>query len=596
MDAAGLKQKLEQLDGGGYKAYRKIKGSYLFPRFTFFVDHVQSDPFAAPSRMRVRVLQSDAGFEPRLYCTDVRQTALEDYIARAFDSAISRYVKGHRGTGKSGLVTVDSGGQEILKRTAAVANESFVEVRFAVGLPASGRRCRGKDAAAILFGELPLLVDASLYFDGHAAAGLKAHVEAAEDQEWLRRQLPGLGLVAFVADGAILPRESGVSDRPRAADPVVGFQSPEQLRVGVDLPNGGRTCGMGIPEGVTLIVGGGYHGKSTLMNALERSVYCHIPGDGREGVVTRSDAVKIRAEDGRRVERVNISPFISNLPFGVDTVGFRTENASGSTSQAANIIEALEAGSQLLLIDEDTSASNFMIRDELMQRLIPKSSEPITPFIDRVRDLKKEHGVSTVLVMGGSGDYFEVADTVIAMKNYRPEIITAEARRVAASRQDVRKIEALKGFGALTARVPLAHGIDPRRGRREKVGARDLKTIHFGAQVVNLDGLEQLVDLSQTRAIGDLILYGLRRGYYDGQTDIKQILDRLLADVELGGLGIISPFAGASGAVTGPGPESGGEAGAPAAASPDEHPGDYALPRRFEIAAAFNRMRSLQVK
>lgn len=71
---------------------------------------------------------------------------------------------------------------------------------------------------------------------------------------------------------------------------------------------------MGIPEGVTLIVGGGFHGKSTLLQALERGVYHHIAGDGREMVITRQDAVKVRAEDGRNIEKVNISAFINNLP------------------------------------------------------------------------------------------------------------------------------------------------------------------------------------------------------------------------------------------------------------------------------------------
>ena len=579
MDSDGLKQKLLQIDGRGYKSYRGIRGAYDFPRFELFIDYVQGDPFAAPSRMRARVPQSGAGFDAALFERRVRRVALEDYLARAFARAIGELVKGNRGTGKSGQIGVDSGGQEILERTAAVVNADFVEIRFVAGLPAEGRRCLGREAAAMLIGEVPRLVDASLFMDALDAAAVQRHVEAAEDQAWLRDWLAENGLVAFVADGSVLPRESGIRDLPLKGPDVVEFLSPPELRQEPALPNRGRVTGMGIPQGVTLIVGGGYHGKSTLLGALERGVYSHVPGDGRELVACRGDAVKIRAEDGRRVEKVDISPFISNLPFDIDTRAFSTLNASGSTSQAANIVEALEAGSRLLLIDEDTSATNFMIRDELMQRLIAKDKEPITPFIDQVGNLEGEHGASTVLVMGGSGDYFGVADTVIAMEDYLPRVVTAEARRIAATRKDVRAAEGPGSFGPLGARAPLPGSFNPRRGRREKVAAKGLGTIVFGRQTVDLSLVEQLVDRSQTRAIGDLVWYGLRRGYLDGSAGLGEVLDRLLADVAAAGLDLISPFA-----------EEDAREG-----RPGTHPGDYALPRRYEVAAMINRMRSLAV-
>lgn len=584
MDAANLKRKLTQIDGRGYKAYREIGGSHgialpgqrAIPEFTLYIDHVQGDPFAAPSRMRVRVSRQLAGFEPQLFETPVRQVALEDFLARAFRQAIKRFVKGGRGTGKSGFIGVDAGGQEILHRTAAVINQEFVEVRFTAGLPASGRRCLGLEAAAMLLQEVPALVEASLSMRALDSEAIRAHIESAEDQEYLRNQLREMGIVAFVADGSQLPRHSGIDDGPLMTGHVVDFQAPQELRVTVSLPNGGQVDGMGIPEGVTLIVGGGYHGKSTLLSAIERGVYSHIPGDGRELAATREDAVKIRAEDGRRVERVDISPFVANLPFGTDTVAFRTENASGSTSQAANIVEALEAGARLLLIDEDTSATNFMIRDELMQRLISKEKEPITPFIDQVRNLYREYGVSTILVMGGSGDYFEVADTVIAMESYKPRLVTAEARRIAADRQDVRAREGGDSFGALRERLPLAQGINPVRGGRSKVQVKALGSLMFGRQTVDLTSVEQLVDISQTRAIGDLVLYGRTHGFFDGQTTLAQVLDRMFGLIRDKGLDVISPLAGRNGV--------GG------------HPGDYAMPRRYEVAAMLNRLRSLEVE
>ncbi|MEW6019339.1 MAG: ABC-ATPase domain-containing protein [Pseudomonadota bacterium] len=564
-DHNALAEALAALDGKGYKAYREIKGMYVFPRFTLWIDHVQGDPFAAPSRLRAAVSQPLAGFEPGLYSSRIRRTALEDFIARAFRDAIGRYVRGGRGTGRSGTMAVDAGAQEIIERTAADVDDDRVEVRFTAGLPADGRRCRGADAAAMLLEELPRVVASSLYHDTLDAAAVRAHVEAAEDQDSLRRGLASRGLVAFVAEGAVLPRRSGVSDLPLEGE-TVPFHAPARLRAVFDLPNRGRVEGMGVPEGVTLIVGGGFHGKSTLLAALERGVYDHVPGDGRELAVTRADAVKIRAEDGRRVEGVDISPFISNLPLGRGTRAFSTDNASGSTSQAANIMEALEAGSRLLLMDEDTSATNFMIRDELMQRLVSKEREPITPFIDQVENMRREHGVSTVVVMGGSGDYFEKADTVIAMDSYVPLVVTEEARRIAESRRDRRIDEAAAGFGALRARAPLAEGIDPHHRGRRRVAAPETGTLVFGDERVDLRQVEQLVDTSQTRAIGEMAAYAAGRGWFDGRASLADVVARLLALVEEQGLEAVSPHGGV----------------------------DLALPRAHEIAAMLNRLRSLR--
>jgi len=568
MDRAAIEEKLAGLDGKGYKAYRALAGTYRFPRFTLYIDHVQADPFARPSRLRARVGQDLAGFPTELTSSHVRRVAAEDFIARAFNQAVTTVVKGHRGTGKSGFIGIDSGGQEILERTAAVITSEYAELRFAAGLPADGRRCAGNEASAMLLDEVPRLIEAALYFADLDRSALRLHVDAADDQEHMRSHMGEMGLVAFIADGSVLPRESGISDRPLSGDSLITFASPPELSVKLELPHQGRVAGMGIPEGVTLVVGGGYHGKSTLLRALERGVYAHIPGDGRELVATRGDAVKIRSEDGRRVEKVNISPFIANLPFGVGTDSFSTENASGSTSQATNIVEALEVGSRLLLIDEDTSATNFMIRDELMQQLIPAEKEPITPLIDQVRNLYLEHGVSTILVMGGSGDYFETADTIIAMDEYRPRVVTGQAREIAARWRDRRLQQGAGGFGPIQRRTPLAPGIDPFRGGREKIAAKGLGTVLFGRYAVDLTQVEQLVDESQTRAIGALVAYALKQGFIDGEATISEMIDRVLANVAGDGLEAALGLPGQ----------------------------DYALPRRYELAAMLNRLRSFQVK
>ncbi|HHW44942.1 MAG TPA: ABC-ATPase domain-containing protein [Desulfotomaculum sp.] len=563
-----LRDKLLAMDGKGYGAYKSLAGSYAFDRYTLFIDHVQSDPFAPPSRLRVRVEQRLAGFPPVLYRTRPRRIALEDYLMRAFARAVARHCRGHRGTGKSGLVAVDHCGQEILERTGAVVNSDFVEIRFVVGLPARGRTITGREAVRIFLEELPAIIHDSLFYHNLDSGGIIQQVELMEDQEFLRGQLAGRGLVAFVANGSILPRESGVSDRPLVRGRVVPFQSPPELEVEFNLPNRGRVAGMGIPRGVTLIVGGGYHGKSTLLRALERGVYNHIPGDGRELVITLPGAVKIRAEDGRSVQKVDISGFINNLPGGQDTRSFSTENASGSTSQAANIVEALEMGAPLLLLDEDTSATNFMIRDGRMQELVAREDEPITPFIDRVRQLYEYMGVSTILVVGGSGDYFSVADRVIMMQNYVPRDVTARAREIAARHRDGRRMEATDTFRRVTPRVPLP--VSFTLEGRDKVKARGMDEIVYGHMDIDLQNVEQLVDPAQARAIAEIIKYAARH-HVNGRRTLKEVVEAVLSDMDREGLDVISPFKG-------------------------QHPGDYARPRAHEIAAAINRYRRLQVK
>lgn len=566
-----LRAILQRIDGRGYKAYKDIRGRYLFGDYELSIDHVQGDPFAAPSRVRILLPACEARFPETAYANRSRRIALEDYLTRTFADAIRAYVSGRRGSGKSGAVLIDEPYQEILERTSCFVNCGDVEVRFRVGLPAAGRRVLGREAETILFDEIPRVARDSLRYGNLDADRLTRHIDANEDQDALREILSAKGLVGFIADGAVLPRRSGVDDRSLAGQRgvrVVPFTSPGSMRVTVTLPHAGSVSGMGIPEGVTLIVGGGFHGKSTLLRALERGVYNHIPGDGRELVVTRSDAVKIRSEDGRSIAGVDIRPFINNLPFGTDTAFFTTANASGSTSQAANIIEALEVGCRFLLIDEDTSATNFMIRDERMQALVEKGKEPITPFLDKVGLLHRDLGVSTILVMGGSGDYFDTADRVVMMDTYRPIDVTDRVAAIVSKDETKRKREGGESFGAVTPRVPLRESFDPSRGRREvKIDAKGLKAILFGRQAIDLSAVEQLVNISQTRAIGDIMHYYSQR-YAGRELPLREGLGRVLEDLESGGMDILSPF----------------------------KEGDYAMPRIYEIASAVNRMRPLRIR
>jgi predicted ABC-class ATPase len=579
--ADNLKTLLNQIDGRGYKAYKQIAGRYRFEHFDLHIDHVQGDPFANPTRVRARVPQETAGIPDGLFTGKTRRIAMESFLARQVRFAIGHGTSGKRGTGKSGLIAIDAGQQQVLERTAVRLDPAFVEARLHVGLPAAGRTILGREAAEMLFVELPAIVGRALLWASIAAERAEAFVRTIENCEHIRSQLDSLGLVAFVAEGAVLPRESGVSDRPLAASDVVRFRPCDPFRVTIQLPNAAdgskgpraEITGLGIPGGVTLIVGGGYHGKSTLLRALERGVYPHIPSDGREYVVTVPDAVKIRAEDGRRVEAVDISPYIDNLPHGRSTETFSTDDASGSTSQAANIMEAVETGTSLLLLDEDTSATNFMVRDARMQALVHKDSEPITPFLDRVRELYDSHGVSTVLVMGGCGDYFDVADQVIMMREYLPNDVTAEAKRIAAAKPTERRRETQAPLGGSRARIPVAKSFDASRGRRAvKIDVDSREAIRFGRSTIDLRHVEQLVDSSQTRAVGQAIHLASQQFMGGGQT-LREIVEAVSLFFDESGLDPLDPFH-----------------------EPGQHPGDFARPRTHEIAAAINRLRTVRME
>lgn len=576
-----LRKTLARIDGRGYKAYKDLQGSYAYPQFTLFVDYVQGDPFASPSKIRVRVPSAVARIPPNLFSSRVRRIALQDFFIRGVHQTIRHVCQGSRGIGKSGMMAIDAGGQEVLERTAMVVTAQWIEARLSLGLPAQGRTVLGRQAEAMLCQEVPRIAERALQWKHVDQDRAVAFVDCVDNQEAIRAQLDASGLVAFIADEAMLPRASGASDRPLSGEKAKPFTVPDSLRVSLPIPHpvsqNGRTTqsltGLGIPKGITLIVGGGYHGKSTVLRALERGVYAHVPDDGREYVVTTEHAVKILAEDGRRIERVNISGFIDNLPHGQETVRFSTDNASGSTSQAASILEAVEAGATTLLLDEDTSATNFMVRDARMQALVHKEHEPITPFVDRVRELHEQQGVSTVLVMGGCGDYFDVADTVIMMQEYQPVDVTERARRVAREFQTQRTIESTAPLVKTEPRIPLRDSLDPSRGHREvKIDAKSVDAIVFGHEVIDLSGVEQLVDVSQTRAVGFALHLASRR-VLDGQMGVNAVVQSVVRLLTEAGLDVLDPFR-----------------------KDEHHPGNFARPRALEISAALNRLRTLRVK
>ena len=561
-----LRSLLNRIDHRGYPAYKDTRGTYQFPGYALSIDHVQGDPFASPSKVSVHVKGKTAAFPQELYREAHQRIALQDELTRQFGRRAEQFAFKAKGSGKSGLISVSRCGQEVLERTACRIDPSSGDIilRMEIGFPANGRTINARELEKILFDFVPECVKHTLLYKNVDAKRLRSIIDLAEDQHYIREMLPKMGLCAFVADGSILPRESGISPRPMKGG--VKFRSPKELEVTMELPHRGKITGMGIRKGITLIVGGGYHGKSTLLKALELGVYDHIAGDGREYVITDHTAMKIRAEDGRSIRKTDISMFINDLPNGRDTVGFCTEDASGSTSQAANVVESIEAGASLLLIDEDTSATNFMIRDELMQRVIHRDMEPITPFIERIRELYEDYGISTVIVAGSSGAYFHIADTIIQMDRYVPKDITEYAKKEAESYPVITgpEVPAEKpDFRRCPQPSPAFKGND-----RIKMKTLSREGVMINKETIDLRYVEQIADSEQVTALGYCMRYA-QKHILNGRKDLRQVVEELEQVMEKGTL---SALCESSSSVS-----------------------CMAMPRKQEIFACFNRYRGLRL-
>lgn len=576
--ASDLQRLLRAIDRKSYPAYKDTRGSYSFDRYTLSIDHVQGDPFASPSKVSIHLEGRTAGFPKECYEKKERRIALQDYLLRLFRQTVEKYNFKARGSGKSGLLSVSRCGQEVLERTACSIEPETgkVIVRVEIGFPANGRTICSSELEKILFDFLPKCVQSVLFYRSLDAKEVEKVLFLADDRKFIRDSLKPMGLVAFVANGAVLPRESGVSDKPMKGS--IPFVSPSSMEVTMELPHKGTIKGMGIQRGITLIVGGGYHGKSTLLKALELGVYDHIEGDGREYVITIQDGMKIRAEDGRCVKKDDISMFVNNLPNGKETKRFYTEDASGSTSQAANVIEAMESGSTFLLIDEDTCATNFMVRDELMQRVVHRDKEPITPFIERARYLYEKKGISCIMVAGSSGAYFHIADKIVQMDNYVPCEITAEAKAEAA-KYPVLLLPENEPDDPDYQRAPSAGRMENNRGRsrsergqgsrddaRIKIKGMGKESVSLNKETINLHYVEQIADSEQVMTLGYLLAYA-EANLFNGKSTMQQIVDKLVERIEKEGLGSIVPGS--------------------------YLPSGLALPRRQEIFACFNRYRGL---
>lgn len=621
-----LTSHLHAIDGRSYAAYKAIVGRYRSPLgWVLYIDRIQPDPYAPPTAIRVvlplaltgadaRLTGTDthltetdshltgadtrptgtnaplSGPDPRLTESDPRPTgaaepltgaaacltasstrtvALRDYLARTLRELL-----------KGQAISIAPAGQEILERSSVNLHETwqddfstpafnapgpYLELRLRWSLPAFGREIAGRQASRNLNLDLARAIASLDLRESELGAEAWKHCQVAEDHAALQEILVERGWVAFLADGANLARRSGVSQLPLEGG--VPLTAPETLAQTVHLPHAGAVRGTAIPAGVTVIAGGGYHGKSTLLNAIARGIYPHIPGDGRELVATVPEAMAVRAADGRAVTGVDLRPFISHLPGrDADPAQFTTANASGSTSQAASIMESLELWGQpaqaALLLDEDTCATNLLIRDQRMRALVSSEREPITPLVDRIRALHRERGISTLIVMGGSGDYLDVADQVLIMDSYRLVDATAQARQVCASQPRVDT--SLPDFPLPARRLPQRPEAK-RRGpsRTRALGTQRLVLDRHEVDVADVSGL---VDEGQALAVA-WALRALLERHFDGRTSLPQALAQVakrLDDVGLDALG-------------------------------EAHPAFLVRPRLVDVGAAVNRLRSLQV-
>ncbi len=576
-----LKQQLTTLANQPYRNIRNLKGNFQFARYTFQFIRIQGSPGANPASIAcISVSRQDCNFPIDYFQTSPGQIALADFLIRRFQLAIQRYARQNRGKDGSGSFHTVLLGQKILQRDCILIKENTISLRFILSLPATEYRPGNLDADQtwqMLNHELSDMVDYTFNYKQYAADDkrvLQQFIITQKQRQEITAFMAEHHYCVFINNGAILPRISGIDDQPDISDTVLPFQSPAECQIDIPLSSGQTIKGMAIKEGVNCITGGGYHGKSTLLQAILNGIYPHIPGDGRELVVTREDAVFVRAEEGRSIRQVNIQGFISQLPHGQTTHDFSTSNASGSTSQAASIVEAIETGSRLLLFDEDTCATNFLFRDALIEQVLENSSEPIKVLYSNIRTLWHQHNISLFFVVGGLGSFLQKADTCLLMENYQCKDITGKVRQQLGEIID----DNACSLNFPSARILSNGNFNPQyiNQRLNKTVAKRIKDLRnaprqleYGMDLINLDSVPQIAEAPQLLSIG-YCLYAIRQEMeqQDHNWTISEWLSWLFQQIDLYGLDYLNA----------------------------DYPGLLSRPRKFEVAAAINRTRSLNIK
>ncbi len=577
-----LINRLTRLEGKSFGQLKSMAGlTSEFETFKLKFEHIQGSPGAHPASIfRVSVDLVDAGYKGQWTSTPVRKLAISDFLIRKFKKGIMKFAKQNRGVEGTGSFHTIELGQAILERDCVEITSDNIFLWFIFSFPSrsgGGGKLDVQETLIMLQQELSAIVAYALRPENYSQRTIQAlekHIQCTEDWHAIQDKLKDAGLVAFIADKALLPRKSGKDDCPMESG-VVPFESPKTLRVTFNLPGSRNITGLGIPAGVTVITGGGYHGKSTLLQSVTSGIYPKIPDDGRQYVVTRKDAVCIQAEEGRSVKGVNISPFIVSLPKGRKTDRFSTNDASGSTSQAASIIEAIETGAGTLFFDEDSCATNLLVRDEAIERILPLDREPIRPLVLSVRSLWKHHGISSVFVVGGLGAFLKQADTIIMMDDYCCYDISEKVRKEFGPVHDPAvKIVLPESLRALSndnfdpgylnkrmkKKVPVR--IKPLRGAPRK--------LEYGMDLIEMDAIEQLEGIPQVRTIGLLLLL-IREEMVNGKGEkrnVRQWIEWLDGLIKQKGIAALN----------------------------QTYRGIHAMPPLWTVAAAINRARSLKLE
>lgn len=557
---------LGELDGRDFSEYNRIIGDYDFSRYVLKVTRVPTDASEPGTLFLLRVPSHVAGFPAHLHQTPIRRTALEDLLVRKMSAAIeASSAYDEDGVSRKRLF-LPKPGPQILPRSALLITEDYVEARVHVNLPVRRGRIHGEEARHVFFETLPAVVNASLIYCNLDEQEAVAFVRLMEDADALRQMLPTRGWVAFVGEGALLARRGPDGRAARTGGRPLAISA--ELWTEVELPNQGRIRGLGIPAGITVVVGDEYSGRVEFLKAIAAGIYNHIPGDGREYVISAPDAVYIAADPGRCIRRVDLGAFIRGDNPGREGSIYSTDDADPCASQMAAMAEALEVGSRVLLFDESDSGTAFLASDSRLDEIAGAGKRGILPLCAAAREMADHRGVS--FVVGGRSsiaEWIPIADTVLRIENFTVSDVTKEAKRLEIRRTDDKpNPEAVARLFECSRHV-VPSSLDPSSGRHDAiVGAESIYHLRFGKSVVDLQRVCQLADISQTETIG-LILYYAKSRYLREARSIREIMDLVDRDLSTEGLDCLTRDLRC----------------------------DLARPRRFEIAAALNRLASLRI-
>ncbi len=476
-----LRKTLKNADGKPFAKYKGIQNVFSLEGFEISFDEVQNDR-SGHTYARVRVPLKAAGFPEDVYGTPSRKVAFRDLVARRFwESARTR--------ARSPIPKTDGGegymprpGQEILDRGCVAVTEYSLEARFSLDLPSTGGKVNASATEELVFGRIAGIVSDSMLFSAYKLSKMYNHVFTAENADFIRGNLGSRGLAAFVAEGSVLPRRE--DDMAPMID-AVPFSCDAAASVEFEVPNGDPVRGWGVPEGFTALVGPSRHGKSVLADAVFAGVYNHIPGDGREYVVSVPDAVYVMAEEGRPVTSDDMSSFISPAP-GLDPSKFDSARASSPASEFAAVAEAMELGSSLVVVDEGYSNPSVIRKGYL-------SEDSAYISLSEAGGAMGRAGTSMLMVTGDESAVRH-ADSVFLVKDFKVSPVKVEM---------VLEECVVK---APEPRCPVSKNMSFEKGRKDlSVSAPSVRAVEIGSLRIEVP-TAAFFDMSQTRAAADAVL------------------------------------------------------------------------------------------